>query len=421
MSPEARSAPVGSLLIVDDSVVQRGQVAGLCRRLGVPLLYEAASGAEALELLCMLVLPPELLIVDLEMPVMDGIELIERLGQDFPGLPVIVASSRELSLIQTVEAMAVNLGVPVVAAVRKPLTLEVLSEAFARHAAIERRERDGGAPCEAPAPVPIEALERAIALGEIDVHYQPKVDMVTGFVRGVEALARWNGPDGRPVRPDRFVAIAEREGLIHGLTRNVMTRAFAQAAHWNAHGLRLSMAVNLSPGLLDRPGLVNEITELVASHGLRTEQVVLEITEGSVVDCLGSALGVLARLRLKGLGLSIDDYGTGFSSLQQLARIPFTELKIDRSFVHGASRRDNLRVILQSALDLARQLGLTAVAEGIETLEDWHLVQACGCSIGQGYLVARPMPAPDFLPWLKTHQRRLPELRPARPDSSAAR
>jgi len=420
MSAVARSAPVASLLIVDDSVVQRGQVAGLCRALGVPMLYEAASGAEALELLSMLVLPPELLIVDLEMPVMDGIELIERLGQDFPGLPVIVASSRELPLIQTVEAMALNLGVPVVAAVRKPLDLEILREAFARHAALERRARDGGAPCD-DVPVPLAALERAIALGEIDVHYQPKVDMVTGFVRGVEALARWNGPDGRPVRPDRFVALAEREGLIHGLTRNVMARAFGQAAHWNAHGLRLSMAVNLSPGLLDKPGLVNEIGELVAAHGLRAEQVVLEITEGSVVDCLGSALGVLARLRLKGLGLSIDDYGTGFSSLQQLARIPFTELKIDRSFVHGASRRDNLRVILQSALDLARQLGLVAVAEGIETLEDWRLVQACGCSIGQGWLVARPMPAPDFLPWLKTHQRRLPELRPARPDPSAAR
>jgi len=421
MSPVARTAPVGSLLIVDDSVVQRGHVASLCRELGVPLQYEAASGAEALELLCMLVLPPELLIVDLEMPVMDGVELIERIGKEFPGRPVIVASSRELPLIQTVEAMAVNLGVPVVAAVRKPLSLEILRGAFVRHAEIERRARDGGSPGEAEAPVPLEALERAIALDEIDVHYQPKVDMATGFVRGVEALARWNGPDGRPVRADRFVELAEREGLIHGLTRNVMARALAQAAHWNAHGLRVSMAINLSPGLLCAAGLVNEITELVAVHGLRTEQVVLEITEGSVVDCLGSALGVLARLRLKGLGLSIDDYGTGFSSLQQLARIPFTELKIDRSFVHGASRRDNLRVILRSALDLARQLGLVAVAEGIETLADWHLVQACGCGIGQGYLIARPMPAPDFLPWLKTHQRRLPELRPARPHTNAAR
>jgi len=125
----------------------------------------------------------------------------------------------------------------------------------------------------------------------------------------------------------------------------------------------------------------------------------------------GIALGALARLRLKGFGLSIDDYGTGFSSMQQLARIPFTELKIDRSFVHEASRRTNLRVILQSALDMSRKLGLVTVAEGIETLEDWKLVQACGCNVGQGYLIARPMPADEFPQWLKSHQARLPQLR----------
>ena len=222
-------------------------------------------------------------------------------------------------------------------------------------------------------------------------------------------------------RPDRFIALAEREGLILELTRGVMARALAQAAHWNAHGLHLSMAINLSPVLLESGSLVQEILDLLAVHSLKAEQVIFEVTEGSVVDCLGAALGVLARLRLKGFGLSIDDYGTGFSSLRQLARIPFTELKIDRSFVHGAWRSDNLRVILQSALDLARQLGLVAVAEGIETLEDWRLVQSCGCNIGQGFLIARPMPAQDFLPWLKTHQRRLHELRLARPEQGLSR
>jgi EAL domain-containing protein (putative c-di-GMP-specific phosphodiesterase class I) len=174
------------------------------------------------------------------------------------------------------------------------------------------------------------------------------------------------------------------------------------------------MAINLSPCLLESTSLVQQIVDLVAHHGLRPEQVTLEITESSVVDCLGAALGVLARLRLKGLGLSIDDYGTGFSSMQQLARIPFNELKIDRSFVRDASRRPNLRVILQSALDMARQLGLSSVAEGIETMEDWKLVQACGCNVGQGWQIARPMPAGDLPRWLRSHQLRLPELRAER-------
>jgi len=235
--------------------------------------------------------------------------------------------------------------------------------------------------------------------------------MLSGIVRGVEALARWKHPDLGFVRPDHFISLAEREGLIHELTISVMERALGQAARWNARGLRLSMAINLSPRLLDSPALVHEITSLVSLHGLAPGQVVLEITESSVVNCLGGAIGVLAKLRLKGLGLSIDDYGTGFSSMQQLVRIPFSELKIDRSFVHEASRRPNLRVILQSALDMSRQLGLITVAEGIETMEDWRLLQACGCDVGQGYLIARPMPAEELQQWLKSHQARLPQLR----------
>jgi EAL domain-containing protein (putative c-di-GMP-specific phosphodiesterase class I) len=374
------------------------------------MIYEAASGAEALDLLAMLVLPPDLMIVDLEMPTMDGVELIEQLHGRQLMIPLIVASSRELVLIQAVETMARNLGLPMLASLQKPLRIATLGAALEGFG--QRRDAaDGATRVGLAAPIPVQALADAIAAGEIDVHYQPKVDMQTGIVRGVEALARWTHAELGNVRPDQFIAVAEREGLIHGLTIAVMTRALAQAARWNAHGLKLSMAINLSPQLLEHAGLVQQITDLVALHGLQPDQVVLEITESSVVDCLGRALGVLARLRLKGLGLSIDDYGTGFSSMQQLARIPFTELKIDRSFVHEASRRTNLQVILQSALDMSRQLGLVTVAEGIETLEDWKLVQACGCNVGQGYLIARPMPAEELPQWLRRHQARLPELR----------
>jgi EAL domain-containing protein (putative c-di-GMP-specific phosphodiesterase class I) len=235
--------------------------------------------------------------------------------------------------------------------------------------------------------------------------------MRTGIVRGVEALARWHRPNLGFVPPDYFIEIAEREGLIHDLTLSVMTQAMAQSADWNARGLRLSMAINLSPRLLDDPSLVEEVSALANRYGLAASQIILEITETSMVAYLGAALGVLARLRLKGFGLSIDDYGSGFSSMQQLARIPFTELKVDRSLVHGAHLRANLRVILQSALDMARRLDLVTVAEGIETPEDWRFLQECGCDIGQGYLIARPMPASEIPQWLKLHQGRLHELK----------
>jgi EAL domain-containing protein (putative c-di-GMP-specific phosphodiesterase class I)/DNA-binding NarL/FixJ family response regulator len=417
MTSSASTAPgAGSLLVVDDSAVQRGHAAALCRQLGVDTIHEAASGAEALVLLARLAPPPALAIVDLEMPVMDGIEFIQRLAQGPHALPLVVVSGREQALIETVETMAHGLGLTVLAALRKPLRLQALADALAAVDAAERAARPAE---QAPEPrIDAAALERAITADRIDVHVQPKVDMLTGLVRGVEVLARWTNDEGAAVRPDRFVALAEREGLILALTRRVMARAFAQAAYWNARGLRLAMAVNVSPRLLEAPGLVEEICVLVAHHGLRPEQVVFEITESSVVEGLGAALGVLARLRLQGFGLSIDDYGTGFSSMQQLARVPFTELKVDRSFVHEASRRDNLRVILQSAVDMARQLGLVTVAEGIETMEDWRLVQQCGCHIGQGWLIARAMPAADLLPWIRNHQRRLPGLRPQRADAT---
>ncbi|HSI47473.1 MAG TPA: EAL domain-containing response regulator [Ideonella sp.] len=407
------ACPVGSLLIVDDSAAQRTHATDLCRQFGVPLIYEAATGSEALELLGLLALSPDLLIVDLEMPGMDGVELIQQLHQRQIHIPLVVASGRELALIHSVELMARNLGLPVLGWLQKPLTLPPLQAMLQRFGELADGQCPDSPtdPADPAASICREDLASAIASGELGVHYQPKVDMRTGIVRGVEALARWHRHGTGFVRPDLFVALAEEEDLIHELTLSVMGQALAQAAEWNARGLKLSMAINLSQRLLDRPSLVDEVTALVQQRGLKPDQVVLEITESTLADRLGAALGALARLRLKGFGLSIDDYGTGFSSMQQLARIPFTELKIDRSFVHGAHQRSNLRVILQSALELARQLGLVTVAEGVETLEDWRLLQQGGCNMGQGYLIAKPMPASEMLQWIKRHQPRLRELR----------
>jgi EAL domain-containing protein (putative c-di-GMP-specific phosphodiesterase class I) len=235
--------------------------------------------------------------------------------------------------------------------------------------------------------------------------------MRTGLLRGVEALVRWPHAQLGMVAPDHFVALAERSGQIHALTLLVAEQAFAQAAHWNARGLNLSVAINLSPLLLDRPSLVPELETLLQRHGLRADQVVLELTESSLAASLGTALALLARLRLKGFGLSLDDFGTGFSSLLQLARVPFTEVKVDRCFVHGAAQRKHLRVMLKCALELAQQLEMQSVAEGVETLEDWRLLQQLGCTTGQGWLIARAMPASDLILWRSGHVARLPQLR----------
>lgn len=393
-----------SILVVDDSAVQRQHAVTLCRALGISSVHEAADGLEALAAIEALDVMPGLLIVDLEMPRMDGIELIEELHRRGVHVPIALVSSREHPLIESVQA----LGHSVVAGLRKPLTREnlvtALSAGSAFLATVPSRSRL------LRLPITVAMLRQAIAERAIVPHFQPKVDTQSCALQGVEALARWSHPTLGMVPPDEFIPIAESTGLIHALTLSIMEQAFAQCAAWNEQGLVLSVAINLSPRLLVHPEIVMQICELQRRYRLRAEQVILEVTESSVVDATGSAPGVLARLRLKGFGLSIDDYGTGFSSLQQLTRIPFTELKIDRAFVCGAHRRKSIRTILESAIDLAHRLQLATVAEGVDAVDDWRLLQSFGCTQGQGWLIAPAMTGPELQAWAATCQERLAPL-----------
>ena len=400
---------IDSVLIVDDSGVQRGIGVAVCRELRIPTIHEAGNGLEALALLDKLPAQPALLIVDLEMPAMDGPELLSALGARGMRAPIVLASSRERALINSVQDMGTALGLRILGALQKPLTLASLGPLLQnkRHAAVEKQ---GPAQRQAVDP---ERVRAALAAGDIDVHYHPQVEIETGRIRGVEALARWHDAKDGWIGPDVFIPVAEQHGLIRELTLHVMDSAMRQTAIWNRHGLDLSIAINLSPILLERGELVQEISELQQQHGLRAEQIVLEVTESSLLRDLAIALGVLTRLRLRGFRLSLDDYGTGFSSMQQLARIPFTELKIDRTFVHGAHERDSLQVILRSALEMANQLGIETVAEGVESLEDWRLLRQYGCKLAQGWLLAKAMPGDELEGWLPTLQRRRPELQAA--------
>jgi EAL domain-containing protein (putative c-di-GMP-specific phosphodiesterase class I) len=397
---------IDSVLIVDDSGVQRGIGVALCRELRIPKVHEAGDGREALTLLDKLPAPPALFIIDLEMPTMDGPELLSALGGRGMRAPIILASSRERALMNSVQDMGTALGLRILGGLQKPLTLASLGALLQNklHAAVEKQ---GPAQRQTVDP---ESLRAALARDEITVHYHPQVEIGTGRVRGVEALARWHDAKHGWIPPDAFIPVAEQHGLIRELTLHVMAAAMSQTALWNRHGLDLSIAINLSPILLERGELVQEISELQQQHGLRADQIVLEVTESSLLRDLAIALGVLTRLRLRGFRLSLDDYGTGFSSMQQLARIPFTELKIDRTFVHGAHERDSLQVILRSALEMASQLGIETVAEGVENLQDWRLLRQYGCKLAQGWLLAKAMPGDELEGWLVALQRRRPEL-----------
>ena len=406
MSSSNELQTIDSVLIVDDSGVQRSIGVALCRELRIPKVHEAGNGREALTLLDELPAPPALLIIDLEMPTMDGPELLAELGGRGTRAPIILASSRERALMNSVQDMGAALGLRILGALQKPLTLASLAALLQSklHTPVANKG-PARRQCVDPG-----SLRAALTRGDISVHYHPQVEIDTGLVRGVEALARWHDAREGWIGPDVFIPVAEQHGLIRDLTLHVMDAAMRQTALWNRHGLDLSIAINLSPILLERGELVQEISDLQQQHGLRAEQIVLEVTETSLLRDLAIALGVLTRLRLRGFRLSLDDYGTGFSSMQQLARIPFTELKIDRTFVHGAHERDSLQVILRSALEMASQLGIETVAEGVESLQDWRLLRQYGCKLAQGWLLAKAMPGGELEGWLPTLQRRRLEL-----------
>lgn len=389
-----------SALIVEDSAVQRAHAAQVCRELGVCRVYEAGNGLEALALLE--TVAPAVLIMDLEMPTMDGPALLGRLHTRGTRIPVIVISGRESAVVHSVRHLGVALGFPILGAVQKPLTPQALAPL------LEHLRSGECLGQHAPPPIPVDStdLRTALASDQIIVHYQPQIEISSLAFHGVEALARWPHPSLGMIPPDRFIPLAEQNGLIHELTLRVLNQAMVQALNWSGREIDCSVAVNLSPALLDRPGLVEEIAGLQQSYGIPSQRVVIEVTETALLRDPMLALSALTRLRLRGFGLSLDDYGTGFSSMQQLARIPFTEIKIDRTFVQGAGERKDMQVILRRIIQMAGELGVATVAEGVSTQEELRLLREFGCGYAQGWLFAKALAGADLPSWLAAHEAR---------------
>jgi diguanylate cyclase (GGDEF)-like protein len=250
-------------------------------------------------------------------------------------------------------------------------------------------------------------LRRAVDSGsdELQLHYQPQVDMATGEVVGTEALLRWNHPEQGFVSPERIIKVAEQTAVMRLITARVLEDAVGQLAKWRADGLMLRVSVNISARDLHRPEFVDDLSDLLADRGVPANQLQLEITEGAVMADPRRALITLHRLDKLGVALSLDDFGTGYSSLQHLRRLPLAEVKIDRSFVLGMTTDSDDAAVVRSVVDLSRALGLRVVAEGVEDDETRRALAECGCEVGQGWYFARPMPPDDFATWLATVRR----------------
>jgi diguanylate cyclase (GGDEF)-like protein len=264
------------------------------------------------------------------------------------------------------------------------------------------------------------ALRSAIADGEVILYFQPKAELATGRIVGVEALARWLHPDLGLIGPTEFVPIAEQSGLIGPLTSHVLDRALEQVRAWRAEGLELSVAVNLSARSFLDAQLAVEIPRLLERHGVPARLLELELTESMLMLDPGRAKATLDRLSRIGLSLSVDDFGTGYSSLANLKRLPVDGLKIDKSFVMDMAHDSSDAAIVHSTIDLAHNLGLRVVAEGVENLESWRRLREQGCDLAQGFYVSRPLPGPELGRLIVSYEQSraeeaLAELEPERP------
>jgi diguanylate cyclase (GGDEF)-like protein len=260
----------------------------------------------------------------------------------------------------------------------------------------------------------VASLRHAVGSADIDVFVQPKADLATGKVTGVEALARWTDSERGSVPPDEFIALAERSGLILQLTDVVLERAISACADWQSEAPGVGIAVNLSARSLRDDKLDEQIGRLLRRYDLPGELLTLEITESSVMADPEGSLGLLHRIRRRGIRLSIDDFGTGYSSLSYLRRLPVQEVKIDRSFVSGMDHDAENQAIVASILQLAKALDLSVVAEGVEETAEWRMLETLGCDSAQGYLLARPMTVAEFPEWLRQRESGVPRLHVAR-------
>lgn len=386
--PNSRLPNENRLLVVDDDQ-------------GILTIIEDVAAERGYEVLCtadpadfqqiLTSFDPSLIFIDLVIPSTDGIELLRELANAKTSAQVVLMSGLDDKVLSTAKRLGANQGLQMLDVVTKPIDLGEL----------ESRLNVGW---KESLNVTKEALENAIESGDIEPYYQPKVTLCDDGsmpIEGAESLVRWNHPERGLLSPFVFLSVAEKTGLIGAMTERVLEASMLHLKKMHDLGLRISVAVNLAPQLLTDLRLPDKIVERLSRLGAVSENFSLEITESAAMGEGIDALDILTRFRVKQIGLSMDDFGTGYSSLVELYRMPFSELKIDKSFVIDIDNSEEARIIVRSLVDLARNLGLSTCAEGVETQSALDYLREVGCDKAQGYFISRPIPGVDFLSFVK--------------------
>jgi EAL domain-containing protein (putative c-di-GMP-specific phosphodiesterase class I) len=333
---------------------------------------------------------PTLIILDLQYEDSDGIALMSVLKERRCTVPIILVSGFDARVLETARRVGEASNLRIVAALTKPVRLEKIGPVLD---AYREPELDEWAA----------EIQTGLEDEQFAVHYQPKLEIATGRVVGCEALARWFHPTRGLVCPTRFVKLAEASGTIIPLTDYILRRAITDCRTWADAGFDGTVAVNIAAPVLTTTPILEDLARLLQQQRLPPGRVTLEVTESTAMEHPALAMEILGRLRLRGVSLSMDDFGTGFSNLALLHQMPFNELKIDQRFVADAQANRESQVIVRTLAGLAKSLGLTTVAEGVEDLGLLSWLRALGVDEAQGFAIARPMPYDRLLTWLREY------------------
>jgi EAL domain-containing protein (putative c-di-GMP-specific phosphodiesterase class I) len=376
------------LLIVDDQRVDRAIGTHAATQIG----YAVSCAASIEETRALLETGNrfDFVVLDLALGAEDGLEVLPLIARFDPAAVVVLASSFDGRILAASQRLASGLGLRVAGVLRKPILPTALQRLLQLSPCALGQ---GGVDVLS---IPAEQLRHAIDMGQITAWFQPQTSLETGLVVGAEALARWRVPDGRWIPPSTFVRIAEQGGMAAALTDLMLDRALLACAGWRDDRPDCWVAVNVSPLLLDDPGIVDRIEQKLRKHGVPPGALIVEITETNGIPDTPCAMEILTRLRIRGVNLAVDDFGTGHSSLLSLVRTPFNEMKIDQAFVADAISNRDARKVVRASASLGRELGLKVVAEGVETEAMARLVQDAGCQVGQGWLYGRAAPSEIF-------------------------
>ena len=368
-------------VVVDDDPLLQRLVCSLMERRGFRV-RGAGSVAQARAMLA--AEPAEVIVLDLALGEEDGVDLLEHLAAMGSHAAILPVSGFDRRVLRSAAHLGRSLGLHVLEPLRKPFTSAQLDESL------------DAIPPELW-PVAESELAQALADDVLVVRFQPKIDLASGRVVGAEALVRWNDPRRGLIPPEQFIGVAEGGQLIHALTRRVLDQSLSACAAWRKSGHDTGVSINISARSLSDPDLPGHLEEVARRHELPPAAVTLEITETAAMAEVDTTMKLLTRLRLRGFALSIDDFGTGYSSLVELHRMPFSELKIDRSFVTGLDHDPDAATITRAIISLGHALGLSIVAEGVESEGVADALREMGCDQAQGYHFDRALTAEELV------------------------